>query len=71
MRALSSPTAPAEQAAELIPAYQHLLIWFSTVTLDHAGKAHQIPLQKEMNSHKILLVIEKKKKSAFCQTTGN
>lgn len=44
VKALSSSRMPAEQASELIPAYQYIFIWFSTVRLDHAGKVHQIIL---------------------------
>lgn len=46
---------PAGQANELIPAYQHIFIWFSTVRLDHARKVYQIILQKGMNSHQIFV----------------
>lgn len=52
---------PAGQASELIPAYRHIFIWFSTVRLDHARKVYQIILQKGMNSHKIFVGHWKKK----------
>lgn len=68
IKALSSSIMPAGQASELIPAYQHIFIWFSTVRLDHARKVYQIILQKGMNSHQIFVGHWKK---ALCETTEN